>query len=105
MRIISKRTLMNFWNLYPDCEQSLKAWYHEVSSANWSKHAELKNHFASASVINKKRVVFNIQGNNYRIIVDIEYKLKIIFIVWIGTHKQYDNINISEVKYVKTNKK
>jgi len=63
----------------------------------------LKKQYRNASIITSKRVVFNIKGNSYRLVVDVEYKLGIVFIVWLGTHKEYDNINMKEIKYVKTN--
>lgn len=105
MRIISKRTIKEFWIKYPDSEQSLKAWATEVESGNWNSPNDIKNSFASASVLTGKRIVFNIGGNKYRLITDIEFRLKIVFVVWIATHKEYDNTNIKKVRYVKANKK
>ena len=75
----------------------------EASSAPWNNPNELKAHYKNASILNEKRVVFNIHGNSYRLIVDIEYRLKIVFIVWFGSHNQYDNINEKTISYVKTN--
>ena len=86
-----------------DATQSLQAWHEEACKAQWKNHNDLKEQFANASVISDKRVVFNILGSSFRLIVDIEYRLQIIFIVWIGTHKEYDYINVKTVKYVKTN--
>ena len=65
----------------------------------------MKRKYANASIINAKRAVFNVKGNDYRLVTDIEYRLKIIFIVWIGTHKQYALIDVTKVAYVKTSKK
>jgi mRNA interferase HigB len=79
----------------------LLSWYQEAEKANWKNHNELKQQFADASIISNKRVVFNIHGNKYKLIVDIEYPLRIIFIIWIGTHKEYDNIDAKKVSYVK----
>lgn len=103
MRIIAKSTLINFWKKFPETEQALKSWYDEVSNAEWSSPNRLKDQYKNASVINKKRVVFNITGNKFRLIVDIEYRLKLVFIVWLGAHIEYDRINIKEIKYVKSN--
>jgi mRNA interferase HigB len=103
MRIISRNTLIRFWEKHSDIEQSLKAWYDETRNALWNSPNELKKQFSSASLINKKRVVFNIKGNEYRLAVGIEYRIGIVFIIWVGTHKEYDKINIKEIKYVKTN--
>jgi len=99
MRIIARKTLIKFWEKYPDTEQSLKSWFDEIIDALWSSPNEVKSQYRNASIITKKRVVFNIKGNRYRLIVDIEYKIKIVFIVWIGTHKEYDKINVKEINY------
>jgi mRNA interferase HigB len=103
MRIISRKTLVNYWNKYPEVELPLKAWFDEVLNASWSSPNELKRQYKNASVITNKRVVFNIKGNSYRLIVDVEYRIGIVFIVWIGTHKAYNRINVKQVSYVKTN--
>lgn len=105
MRIIATSTLRNYWRNHRLAEQSLKAWIQESENSTWKNAAELKAKYRNASVINSKRVVFNIRGNDYRLIVDIEYRLKIIFIVWIGTHVEYDNIDVDTIAYDKTNKK
>ena len=99
MRIISKKTLKDFYeqNLYKDSANSLEAWHQEVLKANWNNPNEVKKQFGNASVVGDNRVVFNIHGNKYRLIVKINYFAKIIFIKFIGTHKQYDNINAMEI--------
>lgn len=102
MRIIARNTLINYWRNYPEVEQPLKSWYDEVLNAKWKSPNELKKQFRNASVITNKRVVFNIKGNSYRLIADIDYRIGIVFIVWLGTHKKYDKINVREIKYVKT---
>jgi mRNA interferase HigB len=102
MRIIARNTLINYWEIYPEVEQPLKSWYDEVLNANWKSPNELKKQFRNASVITNKRVVFNIKGNSYRLVADIEYRIGIVFIVWVGTHKKYDKVNVKEIKYVKT---
>lgn len=99
MRIIARKTLIKFCEKYPECEQSLKSWFDEISNASWSSPNEVKRQYHNASIISKKRVVFNIKGNKYRLVVDIEYNIKIVFIVWIGTHKGYDKLNVKEIKY------
>lgn len=103
MRIISRKTLIVYWEKHPGTEQALKSWFDEASHAAWSSPNDLKKQFKNASIIGKKRVVFNIKGNNYRLIVDIEYNIGIVFIVWIGTHKEYDKLNVMDIRYVKTN--
>jgi len=90
MRVISRKTLIEYWKKHPETEQSLKSWYDEAINAAWASPNELKKQYRNSSIITNKRVVFNIQGNKHRLVVDIEYKIGIIFIVWIGTHKEYD---------------
>lgn len=105
MRIIAIKTLRDYWREFPLAEQALLAWYQEVENAQWNNPKELKEHYRSASILNDKRVVFNINGNTFRLVIDVEYRLKIIFIVWFGTHNQYDKIDIKTINYVKTDKK
>lgn len=101
MRVIAVKTLKQFWEAFPEAEQALLAWYEEVEKADWGTPNELKMQFGNASILGGKRVVFNIHGNAFRLIVDVEFKFKIVFIVWLGTHKQYDNMDAKTVKYVK----
>lgn len=105
MRVIAVKTLKEYWEDFPQAEQALLSWYEEADNAEWSNPNELKIQFRNASILTNKRVVFNIHGNSYRLIVDIEYRLKIIFIVWFGAHEEYDKIDAKKVSYVKTNKK
>jgi len=101
MRIIAISTLRSYWIRNKRSEQSLKAWIQETGNSVWRNSAELKSKYKNASIINSKRVVFNIKGNDYRLVVDIEYRLKIVFIVWIGSHSQYDKIDVKTVNYDK----
>jgi len=105
MRLIAIGTIKKYWEKQPESEAHLKSWYQEVESASWHKSSELKSQYRNASILTSKRVVFNIKGNKFRLLVDIEYRLKIVFIVWIGTHEEYDKINAKTISYVKTNKK
>ena len=101
MRIIKEKTLSEYCkqNQYKPAKEAINAWIYEVRYSNWNNSNKLKSKYGNASIISSKRVVFNIKGNDYRLIVDIEYKLKIVFIVWFGTHKEYDKINTKTVKY------
>jgi mRNA interferase HigB len=101
MRIIKEKTLTEYClqSKYKKAEESLKAWTHEVRHSIWNNTNELKLKYRNASIISSKRVVFNIKGNDYRLIVDIEYKLKIVFIVWLGTHEEYDKIDAKTIHY------
>lgn len=105
MRIIAVKTLKDYWEKFPQAEQALLSWYEETEAANWGNPNDLKAQYRNASILTDKRVVFNIHGNSYRLIVDIEYRLKIVFIVWFGTHPQYDKIDAKKVSYGKANKK
>jgi mRNA interferase HigB len=104
MRAIAVKTLKSFWEEYPKAMHGLLSWFEEVTKADWTNPNELKEQYRSASIINEKRVVFNIHGNTYRLVVDVEYRLRIIFVVWFGTHRDYDKTDIKNVRYVKTNK-
>lgn len=90
MRVIAVRTLKDYWEMFPQAKQALLSWYEEANAASWSNPNELKAQYRNASVLTDKRVVFNIHGNSFRLIADIEYRLKIVFVIWFGTHKQYD---------------
>lgn len=105
MRIIATSTLKDYMSHYTEAESALRSWLQEVERANWENPRELKQQFRHASVVTGKRIVFNICGNKYRLIVDIEFRLQIIFIVWFGAHDAYDNVDTKKVRYVKTNKK
>jgi mRNA interferase HigB len=102
MRVIAVKTLKQYAKKKKEAEQSLLPWYAETCKAHWKNHNELKQQIRNASVIADKRVVFNIHGNKYRLIVDIEYRLQIVFIVWVGTHADYDKMNAKTITYVKT---
>ena len=105
MRVIATNTIRKYWEKYPATEQSLKSWLQEVEQVTWNSPQELKLMYRNASILTGKRVVFNINGNRFRLIVDIEFRLKIVFVVWFGTHSEYDLIDAKNVSYVETNKK
>jgi len=101
MRIIKEKTLTEYCkqSKYNQAREPIMAWIYEVRFSNWDNSNELKVKYGNASIISSKRVVFNIKGNDYRLIVDIEYKLKIVFVVWFGTHSEYDKIDAKTVSY------
>jgi mRNA interferase HigB len=105
MRVIAVKTLREHWKAFPQAQQALWSWYEEAEAADWNNPNELKRQYRNASILTDKRIVFNIHGNTYRLIVDMEYRLKIVFVVWFGTHKQYDKIDAKKISYVKTHKK
>jgi mRNA interferase HigB len=97
MRIVAKRTLREFWEQFPETEEPLLAWYREVEKEDWDGPAKVKEKYRSASVIKGSRVVFNIKGNDYRLVVKINYPYRMIYIRFVGTHAEYDEINVEEV--------
>jgi mRNA interferase HigB len=96
-KIIAKSTLKGFWEKYPDSEQYLKIWYELVKKSNWENPNHLKQTFANASIIKGGRVVFNIKGNAFRIVVKINFEKQWVFIRFVGTHEQYNKIDSENI--------
>lgn len=86
--------LREFWEIHTDSEQSLRAWYAKTKQANWKSTGDVKNDYRNASFVANNRVIFNIKGNKYRLVVAINYQYQIIYIRFIGTHNKYDSIDI-----------
>ena len=78
---------------------ALDAWFHEVDKADWVNSADVKKSYANASIVGSDRVVFNIKGNDYRLITAVDYRRKIVFIKWLGTHAAYDKVDVRTVRY------
>lgn len=97
MRVIALGTLRDFWEQHADSEVPLRAWYHEARHADWDSPAAVKAKYGSASFIGGNRVVFNIKGNSYRLVVKVNYPLRVVYIRFIGTHAAYDRIDAEEV--------
>jgi mRNA interferase HigB len=100
MRIIALSTLKAFWSRNPgyrDAEQPVLAWYKQALAADWSQPSDIKTDFASASILQDGRVVFNIAGNKYRLVVWINYDYRIVYVRFIRTHKQYDKIDVQKI--------
>ena len=95
--MIAKRTLREFWKKHEDCEEQLKAWHDEAEEAKWITPGDIKRAYPSASLLTGNRVVFNVKGNTYRLIVRINYKFGMVWIRFIGTHAEYDKINANEI--------
>jgi len=105
MRIIARRTLREFvegrrgHKEQPALKGALDAWFDEVKKARWTGTADLKRRYATASIVSAERIVFNIKGNAYRLVVAVDFEKGIVWIKWIGTHKDYDKINVNEVEH------
>lgn len=99
MRIFSRGTLRDFWLKHADCEQQLKAWYEEAMNDSWYSPTDIKRKYPSASILPDNRVVFNIKGNTYRLIVKINYNYGALYIRFIGTHAEYDKIDAEQYRY------
>ena len=97
MRVIAKKILREFWVKYTDSEETLKTWYKEASKANWASPNDIKAEYAKASILKSGRAVFNICGNKYRLVVEINYLRQWVFIRFIGTHKDYDKIDAHKI--------
>ena len=95
--ILAKGTLREFWELHPDSEQHLKTWYDTAMSSSWRTPNEIKQTYRSASILREGRVVFNIKGNDYRLVVKFNFEKQWIFIRFIGTHEDYDNIDANTI--------
>ena len=97
MRIIAKKTLREFWNGHADAKGPLQAWHQEAKQADWRTPAQVTQQFPKASIIADNRVVFNIKGNDYRLVVHIWYEGSVVYIKFIGTHAEYDQIDAGTI--------
>ncbi|WP_395713670.1 type II toxin-antitoxin system HigB family toxin [Reyranella sp.] len=105
MRIIARRTLREFVEGLSGrkdqraVKAALDAWFDEVSKAVWTSSADVRRLYATASIVSAERIVFNIKGNDYRLVVSVDFEKSIVWIKWIGTHKAYDRIDVTEVEH------
>ncbi len=105
MRIIARRTLRKFVEMLAGhkdqqaVKAALDAWFHEAKKARWKNTADIKRSYATASIVTAERVVFNIKGNAYRLVVAVDFEKGIVWIKWIGTHKDYDRVDVTEVEH------
>jgi mRNA interferase HigB len=107
MRIIARRTLRAFVTSragHKDqaaLKSALDAWFEEVRKARWKNSADVRRLYATASIVSAERIVFNIKGNSYRLIVSVDFEKSIVWIKWLGTHKDYDRLDATQVKHEK----
>ena len=105
MRIIARRTLQRFLGKceghkdHKALKSSLDAWFAEVSKSQWAGAQDVKRLYATASIVSAERIVFNIKGNDYRLVAAVDFKRSILWIKWIGSHREYDKIDVSKVEY------
>ncbi len=99
MRVIAKSTLVKFWSQTKraDSKDALQSWYDEATKASWTTPQSIKQHYGNASICGNNRVVFNIAGNKYRLVVEIQYQAGIAWVKFVGTHARYDQINVETV--------
>jgi len=96
-RIFAKSTLRKFWEKHADSEQYLKTWYNTTMSSNWRNPHDIKKTYPNASILKNGRVVFNIKGNSYRLVVKFNFEKQWAFVRFIGTHSEYDNIDANTI--------
>ncbi len=97
MRVISRRALREYWERHSEAEQPLIVWFKQITAVNWKNHHELKSRFPDASILPNSRIVFNISGNRFRLVVEINYEYQGVWIRFIGTHSEYDKIDASKI--------
>lgn len=97
MRIISKKALIDYWTEVPAAKSELEAWHAEAKDADWATPADVKAKYGNASILKDGRVVFNICGNNHRLIVWINYEFRTIYVRFLGTHREYDAIDAQTI--------
>lgn len=97
MRVIALRTLRAFWEAHPDAREPLQAWYHDALQATWADPADVKARYRNASILAGNRLVFNVKGNRYRVVVAVHYDKGIVFIRFVGTHREYDQIDAASI--------
>jgi mRNA interferase HigB len=97
MRVFAKKILREFWNKHTDSEGQLKTWYKEALKAKWTSPADIKSEYPKASILKDSKVIFNICGNKYRLIVRIKYVRGWVFIIFIGTQFEYDKLSVDKI--------
>jgi mRNA interferase HigB len=99
MRVVSRAALREFWEqpIYQDSEQPLKSWYEEAKNANWQNSQDIKALYRNASFVGNNRVVFNIHGNKYRLIVSVKYKFAMVYVRFVGSHAEYDKVDATTI--------
>jgi mRNA interferase HigB len=97
MRVIALKALREFWERHPDARQPLQAWYHDAERSTWKSPADIKATYRNASIVGRNRAVFNIKGNRYRLVVAVHYRFGIVYIRFVGSHRDYDTVDVETV--------
>ena len=97
MRVIAIATLREYWQVHPDCEQPLKEWYIKTCRSNWKSLSDMRKDFNSVDYVGNQRYVFNIKGNNYRLVVAVKFTPSLVYIRFVGTHEEYDKTDVSSI--------
>ena len=97
MRVIARKTLKEFWEREPAAEAQLKAWFAEAEEADWKRPADVKAKYRNASIVKNERAVFNICGNKYRLVTRINYRFRVVYIRFVGTHAEYDAVDVEGI--------
>lgn len=100
MRIVAKKTIVAFYTKHADAKVALEDWYEKVESAEWESFAQLRMSFAPADHVGNKRIVFNIRGNEYRLVAIVLFKVKMVYVRFIGTHQDYDKLSEEQIKQI-----
>lgn len=98
MKLIAVKYLRDFWERFPAAEQHIKAWIDEVKKTNWQQPTNIKTQYRNASILKSRRVIFNVKGNDYRLVVAVAYRFGAVYIKFVGTHEQYDAIDAETVE-------
>lgn len=100
MRIVAKKTIVAFYTRHADARVALEDWYEKVEAAEWENFAQLRMAFSSADHVGNKRIVFNIKGNDYRLVAIVLFKIKKVYVRFIGTHQEYDKLSEEQIKQI-----
>ena len=99
MKVLVKKTILFYINKYPMAETQLLLWYNEFSKQEFKNFNELKNVYGNASIVNNNRVILNIKGNDFRLVVSVNFFQNASYVIWFGTHKDYDKINVETIAF------
>ena len=97
MRVVSKKPLREFWEKHADAKVALQAWYEDALRSEWRTPSEIKGSYGNASIIGANRVIFNIKGNDYRLVVKVHYDRGYVYVRFVGTHREYDGIDAETI--------